>query len=61
MPALTRRSIISLVSAAVVASLAPVAVGVVAAQVRKCYRMTCSTVNGETLCFEKEVPCRNEA
>ncbi len=60
MPAITRRWMIILVSAAVAGSLAPAAVGMLAAQVRKCYRVTCSTVNGETLCFEKEVECPKE-
>lgn len=56
MPRMTRRSL-ALVSAAALASIAPIAVGLVSAQVRKCYSVVCSTVDGVTTCYEKEVPC----
>ena len=61
MPRITRRSIVVLASAAGLAGITPIAVGLVSAQVRKCYSVTCSTVKGETTCFEQEVPCPNEA
>jgi hypothetical protein len=53
-----RRTVLAV--AALVAGLAPAAVGLVNAQVRKCYSLICSTVNGETSCYEKEVPCPTE-
>ena len=52
---------IALASAAVLGGLAPAAVGLLPAQVRKCYSVMCSTVDGKTTCYEKEVPCPNEA
>ncbi|HEX6369190.1 MAG TPA: hypothetical protein VF006_09675 [Longimicrobium sp.] len=61
MPRITRRSTIALACAAVFVGVAPIAVGLVSAQVRKCYSVICSTVKGETTCYEKEVPCPNEA
>jgi hypothetical protein len=59
MPRMTRRSI-ALVSAAAFAGIAPIAVGLVSAQVRKCYAVVCSTVDGVTTCYEKEVPCPDQ-
>lgn len=59
MTRMTRRSII-LASAAAFAGIAPIAVGLVSAQVRKCYSLVCSTVDGVTTCYEKEVPCPDE-
>lgn len=55
------RFVLALASAAVVGGLTPATVGLLSAQVRKCYSVTCSTVDGKTTCFEKEVPCPNEA
>ena len=60
MPRITRRGTVMLASAAVLAGITPIAVGLVSAQVRKCYSVTCSTVKGETTCFEQEVPCPND-
>lgn len=53
----TRRTLIALSSAAVVAGLVPAAAGILSAQVRKCYLEICSTKNGVTMCYEKEVDC----
>ncbi len=60
MPPLGRRSIIALASTAVIAGMAPAAVGLVSAQVRKCYVEVCSQVDGKTVCYEKEVTCPTE-
>lgn len=60
MPSLSRRGIIALAWAAVIAGVAPAAVGIVSAQVRKCYVEVCSTVDGKTICYEKEVTCPTE-
>lgn len=56
-----RRGIIVLASAAVLAGMAPAAVQYLAAQVRKCFAETCTTIDGKTVCYEKEVPCPNES
>lgn len=56
-----RRRIIALASAAVLAGMAPAAVQYLAAQVRKCYAETCTTIDGKTICYEREVPCPNES
>ena len=61
MPRSGGRLVIALASAAVLGGLAPAAVGLLPAQVRKCYSVMCSTVDGKTTCYEKEVPCPNEA
>jgi hypothetical protein len=61
MPRPGGRFVIALASIAALATLAPAAVGLLSAQVRKCYSVTCSTVDGKTTCYEKEVPCPNEA
>ena len=55
-----RRSIIALASTAVIAGMAPAAVGIVSAQMRKCYVEVCSTTDGKTTCYEKEVTCPTE-
>lgn len=60
MPRITSRGRTSLAAAALLAGLTPVAVGLVNAQVRKCYSVTCSTVNGVTSCYETEVECPKE-
>lgn len=53
-----RHKTIALASAAVLAGMAPVAVGIVLAQVRKCYVEVCTTTaDGKTYCYEKEVEC----
>lgn len=60
MPGIISRGRTALAAAALLAGLTLVAVGLVNAQVRKCYSLICSTVNGETSCYEKEVPCPKE-
>jgi hypothetical protein len=56
-----RRNVIALAAAAVLAGMAPAAVQYLAAQVRKCYAETCTTIDGKTICYEKEVPCPSES
>jgi hypothetical protein len=56
-----RRNIIALASASVLAGMAPGAVQYLVAQVRKCYAVTCTTIDGKTVCYEKEVACPNES
>lgn len=60
MPRNSRRWVFAAASAAVVAGMAPAAVGYLAAQVRKCYAETCTTIDGKTVCVEREVPCPTE-
>jgi hypothetical protein len=60
MPRIARRTTLALASAAVLAGLAPVTVAMVAAQIQVCYAVTCSTVDGQTRCYEKKVPCPKE-
>jgi hypothetical protein len=52
-----RRTLVALASTAVIAGLAPAAVSILSAQVRKCFMEVCSTSDGVTICYEKEVPC----
>lgn len=51
------RKTLLLTSLALAAGLAPVAAGLLNAQVRRCYIEKCSTVGNVTICSEKEVPC----
>jgi hypothetical protein len=52
-----RRTSILLASAAVIGGLIPAAATLLNAQVRKCFLEVCSTKNGVTMCYEKEVDC----
>lgn len=61
MPRHGNRTVLALASAAVIAGMAPAAVGFLSAQVRKCFAETCTTMDGKTVCYEKEVPCPNES
>ena len=55
-----RRGVVALAWTAVIAGTAPAAVSLVSAQVRKCYVEVCSTTDGKTTCYEKEVTCATE-
>lgn len=57
----SRRVLIAISTAAMLAGLVPATAALLSAQVRKCYLEICSTKNGVTTCYEKEVTCPNES
>jgi hypothetical protein len=61
MPQRGHRALLALASAAVIAGMAPAGIGHLSAQVRKCFAETCTTIDGKTVCYEREVPCPNES